>query len=154
MRITNRKRNLLSHRRSVALATALLLPLGAVACASDSTIGTADVGDPSPVTTTTPLATTPAPGHDSTSVVDQGAPLTQDELAVPAQLDDISIAHFAAIHVRLALFVPGFGALAAGAATGSKALAVGIVTIHFGYFTNGIIPLRVTRVTERSQLLP
>lgn len=66
-------------------------------------------------------------------------------LIVPAQLEDISIARFAAMHVHLVLFVAFFGALsyAVGAATGRKALAIGVgsAAAVLGYFANGIIPL-------------
>lgn len=66
-------------------------------------------------------------------------------LIVPARLEEIPITHFAAMHVHLALFVAFFGALsfAVGAASGRKALAIGIASGAgvLGYFANGIIPL-------------
>lgn len=65
-------------------------------------------------------------------------------LIVPAQLDDISIEGFTAMHVHLVLFAAFFGAVtfAVGAATGRKSLALGIgsgVGV-LGYVANGIIP--------------
>ena len=65
-------------------------------------------------------------------------------LIIPAQLEDISIGRFAAMHVHLVLFAAFFGALtyAVGAATGGKSLALGIgsgVGV-LGYVANGIIP--------------
>lgn len=65
-------------------------------------------------------------------------------LIVPAQLNDISIARFAAMHVHLVLFAAFFGAVtyAVGAATGRKSLAIGIGSSAgvLGYVANGIIP--------------
>ncbi len=65
-------------------------------------------------------------------------------LIVPAQLEDISIGRFAAMHVHLVLFATFFGAVtyAVGAATARTALAIGIgsgVGV-LGYVANGIIP--------------
>jgi ABC-2 type transport system permease protein len=65
-------------------------------------------------------------------------------VAGPAQLDDISVAQFAAMHVHLFLFAALFGAVtyAVGAATGSKAPAIGSGAglAVLGYVANGIIP--------------
>ena len=62
----------------------------------------------------------------------------------PAQLEDISIADFAAIHVHLVLFATVFGALsyAVGAATGRRSLAIGAGSAVgvLGYLANGIVP--------------
>jgi ABC-2 type transport system permease protein len=65
-------------------------------------------------------------------------------LIVPAELDGISIWQFAAMHVHLGLFAAFFGALtyAVGAATGRRALALGVGAAVgvLGYFASGIIP--------------
>ena len=104
MNLTNRSHDHLGRRRGIAVATALLLPFGVVACASDTSTETAGVGDLSAVTTTStePATTTtsepapPAPTEpvattstelptetedDSTSVDDQAVQLSEDELA-------------------------------------------------------------------------
>ncbi len=67
-------------------------------------------------------------------------------LIVPARLDDIPIAGFAAMHAHLALFAAVFGALAfaVGAASGRRSLALGVGAgaAVLGYVANGIIPQR------------
>jgi len=66
-------------------------------------------------------------------------------LRSPAQLTEISVTDFAAMHLHLTLFALMFGAIAyaAGAATGSRglALAAGAIVAVLGYLANGLLPM-------------
>lgn len=65
-------------------------------------------------------------------------------LVVPASLDGISFGNFLAMHLHLFMFTVFFGALsfAAGAATGRRAVAVGVGAMMgvFGFAADGILP--------------
>lgn len=65
-------------------------------------------------------------------------------IAVPARLDDISLADYAAMHTHLVLFASLFAAVGygVGAATGRRAVAisVGAAVGFLGYLANGVLP--------------
>ncbi|MGA7270184.1 MAG: ABC transporter permease subunit [Acidimicrobiia bacterium] len=61
----------------------------------------------------------------------------------PARLEDISVGHFAAMHLHLFLFATLFGSLAfgVGAATGRRGWAIGVgsAVAVFGFAANGVL---------------
>ncbi len=77
-------------------------------------------------------------------IITAGLWLVMLVLRSPAQLDDISITGFVAMHFQLALFAGLFGALSfsVGAATGRRAIAIGVAAgvAVVGFLANGLLP--------------